>query len=59
MLTHASDQKESFNVVCPSIPGYGFSDAPQKEGFVFVLINIFVKYKINSYQINIINYNLC
>lgn len=33
MLTHASDQKESFNVVCPSIPGYGFSDAPQKEGF--------------------------
>ncbi|XP_041803083.1 epoxide hydrolase 1 [Chelmon rostratus] len=22
-----------FEVICPSIPGYGFSDAPQKQGF--------------------------
>lgn len=23
----------AFEVICPSIPGYGFSDAPQKQGF--------------------------
>lgn len=25
-----------FEVICPSIPGYGFSDAPQKQGTTLV-----------------------
>uniref|UniRef100_UPI00358EFE3C epoxide hydrolase 1 n=1 Tax=Myxine glutinosa TaxID=7769 RepID=UPI00358EFE3C len=27
------NRMEAFEVICPSIPGYGFSDAPQKRGF--------------------------
>ncbi|XP_051880120.1 epoxide hydrolase 1-like isoform X2 [Pristis pectinata] len=27
------DQEPAFEVVCPSIPGYGFSEAPRKQGF--------------------------
>lgn len=34
MLTEPSDPGDLvFEVVCPSIPGYGFSDAPRKKGF--------------------------
>ncbi|KAJ8384760.1 hypothetical protein AAFF_G00198460 [Aldrovandia affinis] len=32
MLTEAQDGL-LFDVVCPSIPGYGFSEAPHKQGF--------------------------
>ncbi|KAJ8361485.1 hypothetical protein SKAU_G00180100 [Synaphobranchus kaupii] len=32
LLTEAQDGLV-FDVVCPSIPGYGFSDAPHKQGF--------------------------
>jgi len=27
-----ANESEAVAVVCPSLPGYGFSDAPQKEG---------------------------
>jgi epoxide hydrolase len=30
---HGGDAADAFHVVCPSIPGYGFSDAPRKPGF--------------------------
>ncbi|XP_032441481.1 epoxide hydrolase 1 [Xiphophorus hellerii] len=34
MLTEPSDPGQLvFEVVCPSIPGYGFSEAPRKKGF--------------------------
>jgi len=33
LLTEGEKQKNSFHVVCASIPGYGFSDAAQKPGF--------------------------
>jgi len=36
MLTHPTahggNESDVFEVVCPSIPGYGFSDSPQKQG---------------------------
>lgn len=33
LLTEPSDPGDLvFEVVCPSIPGYGFSDAPRKKG---------------------------
>jgi len=31
--SYGGNEKDVFTVVCPSIPGYGFSDAPEKEGF--------------------------
>nr|AFK11286.1 epoxide hydrolase 1-like protein [Callorhinchus milii] len=30
---HGLSQEHVFQVVCPSIPGYGFSEAPHKKGF--------------------------
>nr|CAB3242937.1 epoxide hydrolase 1-like [Phallusia mammillata] len=30
---YEGNEVDTFTVICPSIPGYGFSDAPQKEGF--------------------------
>ncbi|XP_017289598.1 epoxide hydrolase 1 [Kryptolebias marmoratus] len=34
LLTEPSETEDLvFEVVCPSIPGYGFSEAPQKKGF--------------------------
>jgi pimeloyl-ACP methyl ester carboxylesterase len=30
---HGGPSKDAFHVICPSIPGYGFSDAPKKSGF--------------------------
>jgi len=32
LLTHPKDGQQSFNVVVPSIPGFGFSDKPQTPG---------------------------
>ncbi|XP_078398941.1 epoxide hydrolase 1-like [Cetorhinus maximus] len=31
--SHSLSEQETFEVVCPSIPGYGFSEAPGKKGF--------------------------
>jgi len=31
-LTHPQDAKTAFHVVVPSLPGYGFSEAPKKKG---------------------------
>jgi len=30
---HGGDARDAFNVVCPSIPGYGFSEAPRTRGW--------------------------
>jgi pimeloyl-ACP methyl ester carboxylesterase len=30
---HGGDPKDAFHVVCPSLPGYGFSDKPTETGF--------------------------
>jgi pimeloyl-ACP methyl ester carboxylesterase len=30
---HGGDAADAFHVVCPSLPGYGYSDAPSKPGF--------------------------
>ncbi|XP_071334619.1 epoxide hydrolase 1 isoform X1 [Trachinotus anak] len=45
LLTEPSDPEDLvFEVVCPSIPGYGFSEAPHKKGFDSVCAaNIFHK----------------
>ena len=31
-VSHGGEARDAFHVVCPSIPGYGFSDAPRKPG---------------------------
>ena len=33
LLTASSPDHPSFHVVAPSLPGYGFSEAPRKQGF--------------------------
>uniref|UniRef100_A0A3P8WPY6 Epoxide hydrolase n=1 Tax=Cynoglossus semilaevis TaxID=244447 RepID=A0A3P8WPY6_CYNSE len=45
LLTEPSDPDDLvFEVVCPSIPGYGFSEGPHKKGFNSVCAaNIFLK----------------
>jgi epoxide hydrolase len=30
---HGGDPADAFHVVCPSLPGYGFSDTPQRPGW--------------------------
>src|SRR5215470_13540422 len=30
---HGGDARDAFHVVCPSIPGYGFSDPPRSRGW--------------------------
>lgn len=30
---HGADQQDAFHLICPSIPGYGYSDAPSNPGF--------------------------
>ena len=30
---HGGQREDAFHVICPSIPGYGFSDAPTEPGF--------------------------
>jgi epoxide hydrolase len=32
---HGGDSADAFHVVCPSLPGYGFSDKPQRPGWGF------------------------
>jgi epoxide hydrolase len=31
--THGGDASDAFHVVCPSLPGYGFSDKPRRTGW--------------------------
>jgi pimeloyl-ACP methyl ester carboxylesterase len=31
--THGGDADDAFHVVCPSLPGYGFSDKPDRPGW--------------------------
>ncbi|MFQ5514571.1 MAG: epoxide hydrolase family protein [Myxococcota bacterium] len=32
-VSHGGDARDAFHVICPSLPGYGFSDAPRRPGF--------------------------
>lgn len=32
-VTHGGDAADAFHVVCPSLPGYGFSDKPARRGW--------------------------
>jgi pimeloyl-ACP methyl ester carboxylesterase len=32
-VAHGGKREDAFHVVCPSMPGYGFSQAPRKQGF--------------------------
>ena len=32
-VAHGGDAADAFDVVCPSLPGYGFSDKPSQEGY--------------------------
>ncbi len=32
-VAHGGDAKDAFHVVCPSLPGYGFSDKPTETGW--------------------------
>jgi epoxide hydrolase len=32
-VAHGGQREDAFHVVCPSMPGYGFSEAPHKSGF--------------------------
>jgi pimeloyl-ACP methyl ester carboxylesterase len=36
LLDDPSGKHPSFHVVAPSLPGFGFSDAPEKTGFGLV-----------------------
>jgi len=44
MLQESDDPLQSFHLIIPSLPGYGFSDAPKKRGFdVVEMAKIFDK----------------
>jgi microsomal epoxide hydrolase len=30
---HGASERDAFHVICPSLPGYGFSEAPRRPGF--------------------------
>jgi microsomal epoxide hydrolase len=30
---HGGNREDAFDIICPSLPGYGFSDAPRQAGF--------------------------
>src|SRR5258708_28154104 len=32
-VTHGGDAADAFDVVCPSLPGFGFSDKPDVKGW--------------------------
>ena len=32
-VAHGGDAADAFDVVCPSLPGYGFTDKPSQEGY--------------------------
>ncbi len=32
-IAHGGDSRDAFHVVCPSLPGYGFSDKPTRPGW--------------------------
>ncbi|XP_077990182.1 epoxide hydrolase 1-like [Glandiceps talaboti] len=43
-LNHGGTEDDAFEVICPSIPGYGFSEAPHKQGFdVYAAARVFDK----------------
>jgi len=43
-VTHGGKPEDAFHVVCPSLPGYGFSEIPRKAGYgCKQMADIFVK----------------
>src|SRR5207247_9839161 len=32
-IAHGGDAADAFHIVCPSLPGYGFSDKPTRPGW--------------------------
>ena len=40
---HGADPKDAFDVVVPSLPGYGFSDKPTKKGTLFKIADLWAK----------------
>ncbi|HTA94418.1 MAG TPA: epoxide hydrolase [Polyangiaceae bacterium] len=40
---HGGDAADSFDVVVPSMPGYGFSQAPERDGFTFQIGDLWHK----------------
>jgi microsomal epoxide hydrolase len=32
-VAHGGNREDAFDIICPSLPGYGFSDAPRQTGF--------------------------
>ena len=50
----ASTDEYAFEIICPSLPGYGFSEAPRKQGFsplaaARVFVNLMAKLGFKSY----------
>ena len=41
--SHGGQKEDAFEVIVPSIPGYGFSESPKKKGIICVLLYIILK----------------
>ena len=39
-VKHGGRESDAFEVICPSIPGYGFSEAPHQTGTYMFMIKI-------------------
>jgi len=35
-ISHGGSEEDAFEVICPSIPGYGFSEAAHQPGKIFI-----------------------
>ena len=44
---HGADPSDSFDIVVPSIPGYGFSDVPNKAGSLFRINDLWAELMTN------------
>ncbi|HEV7489881.1 MAG TPA: epoxide hydrolase [Rhodanobacteraceae bacterium] len=40
---HGADPNDSFDVILPSLPGYGFSDKPSEQGMLFKIADLWAK----------------
>ena len=39
-VKHGGRESDAFEVICPSIPGYGFSEAPHQTGTYHLNISV-------------------
>jgi pimeloyl-ACP methyl ester carboxylesterase len=51
---HGADPADSFEVIVPSLPGYGFSDAPEKEGMIFHVGNLW--HRLMTEELGLVRY---